>query len=731
MNKNIWEQLEIAPTNELRTIKKAYATRLKTIHPDDHPKEFQALKEAFDQALSLAKRQQALATNEKKDSLYLDDETMISTENSEFSLLEETVAESTIPFEYAEEAPTNVAFPLALQRFIADGDYFYNLTRWQELVEEHYIWSIDAFQSNTYEIQLFLTAKYMCLSKEILDLLFSTFDLNELTSDVLQNRYVLSDFIYLRKTIYEMPPFSFQVVPLLDKEKRESYLRLRYDAYLMLEEKQPNPYWIREKLQQCLEITTKDSDIYSLLLLTQLQEEKGFLFTQEEQSTFKKNLSLALASTDQTDTIRFLQNYLTIFDKETTILGTNIFDWDMDKLIIPNHLSRLLLGQFYFAKKSYSTTYALWSQLPSNQLAALMSQADNSSAFMNKKQYKEMTNLKRQFVKNKKLILPPKVTKNHFNSFQWVFLVIILIFIFGITISSYENNKNMDPSTLSDQQTMQSMLRENLAEKNNYIKELLQDSEVVDQFIQLFYLENNREEKEAFIESATDNATPGGLAKSQLEALVDQDTIRYDASVEAFTQIKHSAPPSEKSSFFYHLIYKQKELVCVVKTDWLESKIVTIYGTGWEPLTPERQQEIVNFAFLQPKQSLKFFVNGFLFATPEARRNNLEKHSMFMTNEMKQRLLERVDFPKDEDLLYQGTIYYDSTANTQAYFLLPQEDKIDSGLILVFDEEGRLANVYGKDWENHPPSEERTLDDAEEWQSVATFYREEWPLELQ
>lgn len=45
---NIWEELGIAPTADLREIKRAYAQRLKQTHPEDDPAGFQRLREAFE-----------------------------------------------------------------------------------------------------------------------------------------------------------------------------------------------------------------------------------------------------------------------------------------------------------------------------------------------------------------------------------------------------------------------------------------------------------------------------------------------------------------------------------------------------------------------------------------------------------------------------------------------------------------------------------------------------------
>ncbi|POP33803.1 hypothetical protein C3B58_05730 [Lactonifactor longoviformis] len=53
--KNSFEILEILPTTDIRQIKKAYARLASIYHPEEFPKEFQELHEAYEEALRIAK----------------------------------------------------------------------------------------------------------------------------------------------------------------------------------------------------------------------------------------------------------------------------------------------------------------------------------------------------------------------------------------------------------------------------------------------------------------------------------------------------------------------------------------------------------------------------------------------------------------------------------------------------------------------------------------------------
>lgn len=55
MQKSIWEWLEIEPTTDVDTIKKAYAEAAKKYHPTEHPEEFKKLRECFKSAIAYAK----------------------------------------------------------------------------------------------------------------------------------------------------------------------------------------------------------------------------------------------------------------------------------------------------------------------------------------------------------------------------------------------------------------------------------------------------------------------------------------------------------------------------------------------------------------------------------------------------------------------------------------------------------------------------------------------------
>lgn len=55
MNRSIWKTLGCKPGSDLATVRRAYAARLKEVHPEDDPAGFQALREAYERAVQLAR----------------------------------------------------------------------------------------------------------------------------------------------------------------------------------------------------------------------------------------------------------------------------------------------------------------------------------------------------------------------------------------------------------------------------------------------------------------------------------------------------------------------------------------------------------------------------------------------------------------------------------------------------------------------------------------------------
>lgn len=80
--KNVWETLGIAPTENKREVKKAYAAKLAKFHPEDHPQEFEEIQAAYSSIMDSLNRDYNKQTPvrpdlkdafKKKDTIYQED----------------------------------------------------------------------------------------------------------------------------------------------------------------------------------------------------------------------------------------------------------------------------------------------------------------------------------------------------------------------------------------------------------------------------------------------------------------------------------------------------------------------------------------------------------------------------------------------------------------------------------------------------------------------------------
>ena len=70
--KSMWEWLEIEPTTDVQTIRKAYSQQAKKYHPEENPEEFKQVRDAYKKALSYAKSDEK--SNEKSNTVKPDND---------------------------------------------------------------------------------------------------------------------------------------------------------------------------------------------------------------------------------------------------------------------------------------------------------------------------------------------------------------------------------------------------------------------------------------------------------------------------------------------------------------------------------------------------------------------------------------------------------------------------------------------------------------------------------
>jgi tetratricopeptide (TPR) repeat protein len=210
---NIWDILEIKPTEDTGVIRKAYAAKLKIHHPEDDPAGYQRLREAFDRAMKLAKAGFLAAYEDEldEDEEELDDEDYDGQENepreidSGSSLLEEENFHDDLLALEGEDGQEQGRIlsrvpPVIPDRqkpnpyelinaFMKDLDCLYGDISlrcqpglWSQLLNHEIMWKLGSQRILKEQVLDFLEEHYF-LPEEVWGMLVSAFGLRELASD--------------------------------------------------------------------------------------------------------------------------------------------------------------------------------------------------------------------------------------------------------------------------------------------------------------------------------------------------------------------------------------------------------------------------------------------------------------------------------------------------------------------------------------------------------------------
>lgn len=252
---SIWGILEVEPTQEISIIKKAYAKKLKSHHPEDDPEGYQQLREAFDAAVKLARKGQQKVTDVPA-FVGDDKEVVVVVEEVEEVEEEVAVAESDevaaasipqfnewnrlrpLPIQLevdVQEHPAEI-FDRQIRDLYADFSRRINPASWHSLLSEDFMWSIEHRDSLRDKLMLFLH-DHRNLPHAVWEALDSFFHLRE-DKEILISRYDNEIVEYIQGQIdgsLEMRYECFLQQESLDFDI-EHYLNLRFSAQLSLME---------------------------------------------------------------------------------------------------------------------------------------------------------------------------------------------------------------------------------------------------------------------------------------------------------------------------------------------------------------------------------------------------------------------------------------------------------------------------------------------------------------
>lgn len=317
-----WELLGIEATSDRKTIKRAYAKKLKQLDIEKEPATFQQLKEALDTALVLSADQADSQQTAVEDNLLtrekIEDEQSEETLFTDFTEPERaTQALDDLGTETVEPTPTffselkekiepKPTFTRQLNEFLEKETFYNDLTGWEALLSSMNDWDITEYLENRTVIQQFLRNHYPLISNTVSDYLLKNLQLDGDAHDFRQEGQWLATYQEIKK----MPSFSFDFYEQLEPDKRTLYFQSRYTLYkLLATENSDSPEW-QSALEQCKNLIDFDSDV--LLMETCYVLRNDFRMSKLATKQFIID-NLAMIPTEKiTDGWLFIQQYLDI-----------------------------------------------------------------------------------------------------------------------------------------------------------------------------------------------------------------------------------------------------------------------------------------------------------------------------------------------------------------------------------------------------------------------------------
>ena len=173
-NLGIWEILKIEPTRDKDALKKAYRRQLVTVHPEDDPEGFQALRAAYEEAVRLAEQPLEVEGGPEEESPGRPEAIDINT-----------------------PAGRNL---VAMQKLYASFFRRVQVSEWEKLLSDPFFTSIDTAEEAVILLLDFVMEHYM-LPHQVFKLLQERFSLNEQREELLE-RYPFRFLDYIEANAF-------------------------------------------------------------------------------------------------------------------------------------------------------------------------------------------------------------------------------------------------------------------------------------------------------------------------------------------------------------------------------------------------------------------------------------------------------------------------------------------------------------------------------------------------
>lgn len=230
-----WELLELEPTTDVLIIKKAYARKLKSNHPEDNPQGFQKIREAYDKALLYAKNNGTYYNAADQFHEQENDEKInYELNNTEKIFDEQYRNERTNHYqinyeqiEYEIDSDDKLVSVFMGKVYNLYNDFFerINVDNWELLFKDDIMWHYDTLEYISIQIMDFFSNHYY-MPREVWKCLERYLYWEKLEDGIISDQESFGKYLQLQLGSDRVPKYNF-----FDKK-----LSIDYDQYLYYRE---------------------------------------------------------------------------------------------------------------------------------------------------------------------------------------------------------------------------------------------------------------------------------------------------------------------------------------------------------------------------------------------------------------------------------------------------------------------------------------------------------------
>ncbi|OWA37823.1 hypothetical protein B9G55_07235 [Saccharibacillus sp. O16] len=346
---NIWAMLGIEPTSEVKTIKRAYARKLKECHPEEDPENFQRIRRSYESALEEAK---ILAVQP----------------GAQMELSEAELEQLRSP----EPAAAEPGPESAVVQFIRRCDILYaDISRridpeeWQDLLDDELFWPIDIRERIGRELFGYLL-KHPFLPQQVLRLLDQHFEWTS-RERRLYDDYDQTEVALLMERFGSFWELRYDKLTMDDPYDYDTFLKFREQAHYALV---VNDLTLAEKaLKAAAVLNNREPDCLRLIALFYMRKQQYASAVQVLDQWVREEPDEPEAHLMRAEALRQQQHW-----------EAALADYEQLSELLPGGIHALSgvavclegMGQLWEAKKAYEALLALYPEDLDAQVRLLM-----------------------------------------------------------------------------------------------------------------------------------------------------------------------------------------------------------------------------------------------------------------------------------------------------------------------------------------------------------------------